>query len=59
MHTQVIAVNRLSPSELAAWRGFMRVHSALLHELDRELEETHGLPLTHYEVLLRLSLIHI
>ena len=42
-------------SELAAWRGFLRVHAALVHELDRELEETHGLPLTHYEVLLYLE----
>ena len=48
-------VNTLSPAELGAWRGFLRVHSALIHELDRELEEAHGLPLTHYEVLLHLE----
>jgi DNA-binding MarR family transcriptional regulator len=52
---QVSSVNQLSPTELGAWRGFLRVHSALVHELDRELEETHGLPLTHYEVLLYLE----
>ena len=55
MHTQALTVNQLSPSELAAWRGLLRVHSALVHELDRELEEAHGLPLTHYEVLLYLE----
>ena len=55
MHTQAHTVNQLSSSELAAWRGLLRVHSALVHELDRELEETHGLPLTHYEVLLYLE----
>ncbi len=55
MHTQASTVNQLSPSELAAWRGLLRVHSALVHELDRELEVTHGLPLTHYEVLLYLE----
>ena len=45
----------LTTCELAAWRGFLRVHAALLRELDRELEDTHGLPLTHYEVLLHLA----
>jgi DNA-binding MarR family transcriptional regulator len=48
-------VKRLSPLELAAWRGFLRVHAALVRELDRELELEHGLPLTHYEVLLHLD----
>jgi DNA-binding MarR family transcriptional regulator len=47
-------VNQLSSPEIAAWRGFLRVHAALLRELDRELEKAHGLPLTHYEVLLHL-----
>jgi DNA-binding MarR family transcriptional regulator len=45
----------LTTCELAAWRGFLRVHAALLRELDRELEEAHGLQLTHYEVLLHLA----
>ena len=45
----------LTRCELAAWRGFLRVHAALVRELDRELEEAHGLPLTHYEVLLHLA----
>ena len=48
-------VKELSPLELAAWRGLLRIHAALVHELDRELEATHALPLTHYEVLLYLD----
>jgi DNA-binding MarR family transcriptional regulator len=41
----------LDEVELAAWRGLMRVHAALVKELDDELEARHGLPLTSYEVL--------
>lgn len=48
-------VKQLSPLELAAWRGFLRVHAALVRELDRELEHEHDLPLTQYEVLLYLD----
>jgi len=47
--------NQLSDLELAAWRGFLRVHSALVRELDRELESQHGLPLTQFEVLVHLN----
>jgi DNA-binding MarR family transcriptional regulator len=46
---------RLSPDELAAWRGFLRVHSELTHELDSELRAEHDTPLTSYEVLLLLN----
>jgi DNA-binding MarR family transcriptional regulator len=45
----------LSESEVAAWRGLLRSHSALIAELDAELEREHGLPLTSYEVLLQLA----
>ena len=38
-----------------AWRGFIRVHAALVHEFDRELVETHGLTLHEFEVLLLLD----
>ncbi len=41
----------LGEIELAAWRGLVRVHAALVKELDAELEARHGLPLTSYEVL--------
>jgi DNA-binding MarR family transcriptional regulator len=45
----------LSAAELAAWRGFLRVHSALAKQLDAELEAAHGLPLSSYEVLITLD----
>jgi DNA-binding MarR family transcriptional regulator len=52
---QTSSVKQLSARELAAWRGFLRVHASLVRDLDRELEQAHGLPLTHYEVLLYLD----
>ena len=55
MHTQSSLVKQLAPAELAAWRGFLRAHAALVRDLDRELEAAHRLPLTHYEVLLHLA----
>jgi DNA-binding MarR family transcriptional regulator len=48
-------VKQLSPAEYAAWTGLLRAHAALVQALDRELESTHGLPLTQYEVLLHLE----
>ena len=45
----------LSAEELAAWRGFLRVHSATLKELDAELVAKHKLSLSAYEVLLFLA----
>ena len=48
-------VKQLSRLELSAWTGFLRAHAALVHELDRQLETAHGLPLTQYEVLLYLE----
>jgi DNA-binding MarR family transcriptional regulator len=47
----------LSPVELAAWRGLLRVHAALIKGLDEELESRHGLPVSSYEVLLHLSVV--
>jgi DNA-binding MarR family transcriptional regulator len=46
---------RLSADELAAWRGFLRVQSSLIRELDAELTAAHDLPLRSYEVLLLLE----
>ena len=48
------APNELTPVELAAWRGLLRVHAALVRTLDAELDEAHALPLTHYDVLIYL-----
>ncbi len=45
----------LSERELAAWRGMLEAHSALVAELDAELERAHALPLTSYEVLMYLG----
>ena len=55
MQTSQVKNRQLTPLELAAWRGFLRLHAALVRELDRELEREHGLPLSHYEVLLYLD----
>jgi DNA-binding MarR family transcriptional regulator len=45
----------LDPREEAAWRGFLRVHAALIRELDAELHAAHDLPLSSYDVLLQLA----
>jgi len=46
---------QLSATELGAWRGMLRVHSALVKQLDAELSSAHKLPLSSYEVLLNLE----
>ena len=45
----------LTPAELGAWRGMLRVHAALLRALDAELDAAHDLPLTSYDVLIYLK----
>jgi DNA-binding MarR family transcriptional regulator len=45
----------LGPAELAAWRGMLRAHSSLFHDMDAELTAAHGLALRSYEVLLHLD----
>jgi DNA-binding MarR family transcriptional regulator len=49
------AIQELTPAELGAWRGLLRVHSALVKALDAELLAGHDLPLTSYEVLINLQ----
>ena len=46
---------RFSELELDAWRGFLRSHVTLVRELDEELTERHGLPLSSYDVLVQLD----
>jgi DNA-binding MarR family transcriptional regulator len=46
---------QLSALELGAWRGMLRVHAALVKQLDAELTAAHKLPLSSYEVLLNLE----
>jgi DNA-binding MarR family transcriptional regulator len=50
-----VPLRELAPAELGAWRGFLRVHSALVKALDAELLAAHGLPLTSYEVLINVQ----
>jgi DNA-binding MarR family transcriptional regulator len=50
-----IAADQLSPVELAAWRGMLRVHAALVKSLDAQLSAAHDLPLSSYEVLITLE----
>jgi DNA-binding MarR family transcriptional regulator len=45
----------LSDLEASAWTGFLRVHAALVRELDEELSERHSLPLSSYDVLAQLD----
>src|SRR3954465_8994167 len=45
----------LSPVELGAWRGLLRVHTALVKALDADLTAEHELPLSSYEVLITLE----
>jgi DNA-binding MarR family transcriptional regulator len=45
----------LDGDELAAWGGLLRAHARLTKALDVDLVSAHGLPLTSYEVLLRLA----
>jgi len=45
----------LAPVQLAAWRGMLRAHGALVHDLDAELRSAHDLSLHEYEVLLILG----
>ncbi len=54
-HVTPSAGAQLSPGELRAWRGMLRVHSRLVKVLDAQLDRDHGLPLTSYEVLVHLS----
>jgi DNA-binding MarR family transcriptional regulator len=49
------ALRELEPAELAAWRGMLRVHAALVKALDAELVDAHDLPLISYEVLITLD----
>jgi DNA-binding MarR family transcriptional regulator len=55
MSSQVTQIRPLTDAELGAWRGLLRTHAMLVKRLDAELEATHGLPLTSYEVLLHLA----
>jgi DNA-binding MarR family transcriptional regulator len=40
---------------VTAWASVLKVHAAVVPELDRRLQQEHGLPLTWYDVLLELN----
>ena len=40
---------------LAAWRGLLRAHAAVLRELDATLRARHGISVNDYDVLLTLA----
>jgi DNA-binding MarR family transcriptional regulator len=46
---------QLSATEERAWRALVRAHTCLVKRLDAQLEAEHGLQLTSYEVLVRLT----
>jgi DNA-binding MarR family transcriptional regulator len=45
----------LSPTEQKHWRAWLTASALLSEQLQRELQETHGLSLADYEILVRLS----
>ena len=55
MNPPSTAVEELTATELGAWRGLLRVHTALVRELDAELDAAHDLPLSSYDVLIYLQ----
>jgi DNA-binding MarR family transcriptional regulator len=46
---------RLSEPGLAAWRAFLGSYAIVRDHLERELEDSRGMPLSWFEVLVRLS----
>ncbi len=45
----------LSKEQQAHWRSWLTASTALREQLSRELQELHGLTITDYEILVRLS----
>ena len=45
----------MGDTEVAAWAALLRVHAALVPQMDKELQAACGLPLTWYDVLLELN----
>ena len=46
---------RANDWRVGVWRAFLRTHSAVLRQLERDLSSTAGLPLAWYDVLLQLA----
>ena len=45
---------RLTPSQMLAWRTFLRAHAVVVRRLEADLLAEHGLPLASYDVLVQL-----
>jgi len=45
----------LTEAQLGAWKSFLRAHAVITRALERQLIETHRLPLAEYDVLVQLS----
>lgn len=45
----------LNPTELRAWQALLHTHHDVMRQLDAELREEHGLSMSAYDVLLRLT----
>ena len=50
-----ITLDRLTETELRAWRALARAQVCLVKRIDTEMEAAHGLPLSSFEVLGRLA----
>ena len=48
-------VRWLSPAEQATWRAFLATTRLLFEELERQLQQEAGIPVTYYEILVALS----
>ena len=46
----------LSADQRAAWAGFLRAHREIVKQLDADLQASHGLPLSSFDVLIQLRL---
>lgn len=55
MRSTTDTAQRLSPTDLAAWAGFLRVHATVSQALDAELTAQHGITLSDYDVLVFLA----
>jgi DNA-binding MarR family transcriptional regulator len=49
-----VRFEEIDDERLDAWAGFLQAHAVLVGVLERDLFEQRGMPLTWYEVLLRL-----
>jgi DNA-binding MarR family transcriptional regulator len=46
--------HRLTPTQLDAWRRFLRAHTVVIRRLEADLLAEHNLPLASYDVLVQL-----